>query len=50
MMIELVVFFVIVLALAAPAVKLYEWRQDVLYGRYMAPERTQPKRPLHDAE
>jgi hypothetical protein len=51
-MIELVIFFAIVFAVAAAAVKLYEWRQDVLYGRYIVPERTRPKRPLklHDAE
>jgi hypothetical protein len=51
-MIELVIFFAIVFAVAAAAVKLYEWRQDVRYGRYIAPERTQSKRPLklHDAE
>jgi hypothetical protein len=50
-MINLVIVFAIVLALATGAVKLYEWRHDVLYGRYIAPERTQPKRPFnYDAE
>jgi hypothetical protein len=44
-MLELVIFFAIALALAAAAVKLYEWRQHVLYGRYIASERTQSKRP-----
>jgi hypothetical protein len=38
-MIELAVFFAIVLVMGCAVVKLYEWRQDVLYGRYMAPQR-----------
>jgi hypothetical protein len=33
-MIELTIFFAIVLALAAAAVKLYEWRPDVLYATW----------------
>jgi hypothetical protein len=50
-MIEVVIFFAIVFGVAAAAVKLYEWRHDVLYGRYIAPEGTQPKRPFnYDAE
>jgi hypothetical protein len=50
-MIELAVFFAIVLAMGGAVVKFYEWRQGVLYGRYIA---SQPdahrKRPLSDAE
>jgi hypothetical protein len=50
-MIEIVIFFAMVFAVAAAAVKLYEWRQDVLYGRYVAPKCAQPKRPFnYDAE
>jgi hypothetical protein len=51
-MTELAVFFAIVLATGGVVVKLYEWRQDVLYGRYIAPQRdAQRKRPLnYDAE
>lgn len=50
-MIELAVFFAIVLAMGGAVVKFYEWRQDVLYGRYIASQRyAQRKRPLNDAE
>jgi hypothetical protein len=35
MIIEMVLFLVFVVAVGAAIVKVYEWRQDVLYGRYI---------------
>jgi hypothetical protein len=35
MIIEMVLLLVFVVAVGATIVKLYEWRQDVLYGRYI---------------
>lgn len=34
-MIELAVVLAIAIVLGAAVVKLYEWRQDVLYGPYL---------------
>ena len=36
-MFEVALFFVVV-AMGAVVVKLYEWRQDVLYGPYLRPD------------
>jgi len=33
------VFAVIIVGVGLLAAKLYEWRQDVLYGAYIAPDR-----------
>jgi hypothetical protein len=30
--------FLVVIALGAVVVKLFEWRQDVLYGSYLKPD------------
>jgi hypothetical protein len=35
MVIELAVLFAVVAATGAAVVKVYEWRQDVLYGPYL---------------
>jgi hypothetical protein len=35
MVIEAIVFLVFVVAIGAVVVKVYEWRQDVLYGPYV---------------
>jgi hypothetical protein len=35
MIIEMVLFLVFVIAVGAAVIKVYEWRQDVLYGRYI---------------
>jgi hypothetical protein len=35
MIIEMVLFLVFVIAVGAAVIKAYEWRQDVLYGRYI---------------
>jgi hypothetical protein len=37
MIIEAILFLVLITASGAAAVKLYEWRQDVLYGPYIRP-------------
>jgi hypothetical protein len=37
MIIEAILFLAFVTALGTGAVKLYEWRQDVLYGPYIRP-------------
>jgi hypothetical protein len=37
MVIEAILFLVFVAAAAAATVKVYEWRQDVLYGPYIHP-------------
>jgi hypothetical protein len=44
MLIELALFVAIVAAMGATVVKIYEWRQDVLYGPYLARERVEQKR------
>ena len=35
MIIETILFFAFVVAVSAAIVKVYEWRQDVLYGPYL---------------
>jgi len=35
MVIELALFVAVVAAMGATIVKVYEWRQDVLYGPYL---------------
>jgi hypothetical protein len=35
MVIELAVLFAVVAVMGASMVKVYEWRQDVLYGPYL---------------
>jgi hypothetical protein len=35
MFIEITVFVAFVVAISAAVVKVYEWRQDVLYGPYI---------------
>ena len=37
MIIETILFLAFVTALGAGIVKVYEWRQDVLYGPYIRP-------------
>ena len=37
MIIEAILFLVFVAAVGAAIVKVYEWRQDVLYGPYIQP-------------
>jgi hypothetical protein len=37
MVIETLLFLVFVAAVGATIVKIYEWRQDVLYGPYIRP-------------
>jgi hypothetical protein len=44
MFIETIVFLVFVVAIAAVVVKVYEWRQDVLYGPYLG-RRSERNRP-----
>jgi len=44
MVVELVIFVAVAVAMGAVIVKVYEWRQDVLYGPYLAGERVYPKR------
>jgi hypothetical protein len=48
MLIELALFVAVVAAIGATIVKIYEWRQDVLYGPYVAKERSEQKRPRYD--
>ena len=36
MVIEAILFLCFVVAMGAVVVKLYEWRQDVLYGPYVS--------------
>jgi hypothetical protein len=45
MIIELAVLVAVVAAMGATVVKIYEWRQNVLYGPYLAKERAEQKRP-----
>ena len=42
MIIEAILFLVFVAAVGAAIVKVYEWRQDVLYGPYLAKRRSEP--------
>ena len=37
MIIETILFLVFITTLGATIVKVYEWRQDVLYGPYVRP-------------
>jgi hypothetical protein len=37
MIIETILFLVFVTAVVVATVKVYEWRQDVLYGPYIRP-------------
>jgi hypothetical protein len=37
MIIETILFLIFVTAVGAAIVRLYEWRQDVLYGPYIRP-------------
>jgi hypothetical protein len=43
--IETILFLPFVAAIGAAIVKIYEWRQDVLYGPYLAKQRSEPNRP-----
>jgi hypothetical protein len=45
MVIETILFLAFVVAVGAAIVKIYEWRQDVLYGPYLAKQRSKPNRP-----
>jgi hypothetical protein len=45
MVIETILFLVFVTAVGAAIVKVYEWRQDVLCGPYLAKQRSEPNRP-----
>ena len=45
MVIETILFLVFVTAVGTTIVKIYEWRQDVLYGPYLAKHRSEPNRP-----
>jgi hypothetical protein len=45
MVIEAILFLAFVTALGTAIVKVYEWRQDVLYGPYLAKQRSKPNRP-----
>jgi len=44
MVIELAVLVAVVAVMGATIVKIYEWRQDVLYGPYFARDRARPNR------
>jgi hypothetical protein len=37
-MVELAIFTALAVIASAAAAKLYEWRQDVLHGRYIRPD------------
>jgi hypothetical protein len=43
MVIELAILVAVLAAMGATIVKVYEWRQDALYGPYLARERVDPK-------
>jgi hypothetical protein len=45
MVIETFLFLALVTAMGAAIVKIYEWRQDDLYGPYLATQRSKPNRP-----
>ena len=49
MIVELILFLAFVVAVGATIVKTYEWRHDVLYGRYIFPAPHQNKRMAQDA-
>jgi hypothetical protein len=40
MLIEAIVFLALVVVAGAIIVRVYEWRQDVLYGPYIRPPET----------
>jgi hypothetical protein len=44
MVIELAIFVAVVAVMGATIVKVYEWRQDVLYGPYLARDRREQER------
>jgi hypothetical protein len=48
MIIETILFLVFVTAVGAAIVKVYEWRQDVLYGPYLTRQRSEPNRTTPD--
>ena len=45
MVIETILFLAFVTAVGTTIVKIYEWRHDVLYGPYLAKQRSEPNRP-----
>jgi hypothetical protein len=45
MAIETILFLAFVTAVGVAIVKIYEWRQDVLYGPNLAKQRSNPNRP-----
>jgi hypothetical protein len=45
MVIETILFLAFVTAVGVAIVKIYKWRQDVLYGPYLAKQRFKPNRP-----
>ena len=45
MVIETILFLPFVAAIGAAIVKIYEWRQDVLYGPYLAEQRRKENGP-----
>ena len=45
MVIETILFLAFVTAVGAAIVKIYEWRQDVLYGPYLAEQRRKENGP-----
>jgi len=51
MVIELALLVAVVAAMGATIVKVYEWRQDVLYGPYLGRDRGGSRRLIqHDCE
>jgi hypothetical protein len=44
MVIETILFLAFVTAVGIAIVKIYEWRQDVLYGPYLARQRLENRR------
>jgi hypothetical protein len=44
MVIETILFLAFVTAAGTAIVKIYEWRQDVLYGPYLAKQCSEPSR------
>lgn len=45
MVIETILLLAFVTAVGVAIVKIYEWRQDVLYGPYLVKQRSEPNRP-----
>jgi hypothetical protein len=45
MFIETILFLAFAVTVGAAIVKIYEWRQGVLYGPYLAKQRSKPNRP-----